>query len=163
MKKPSKKLVIIIIAAVLVVAIAVAAVAIVLGGGDFGKVKWGMTPDEIRTRASGKIVTDSEYHMTFKTDNLEGVSAETNVFYNFDGIKGLWQVSAGYEMAGFDDKLADKFIKAFEEKYGDEYEYKETLTAYEYRWTNDRTMIRISQQQTYLLVTFTDINYVVEN
>ena len=163
MKKPNKKAVIIIIAAVLVVAIAVTTIALVFGGGDFGRVKWGMTPDEIKARASGELVTDSSYHLTFKTDNLEGVPVETNIFYNLDGINGLWQISAGYETAGFEDKLADKFIKAFEEKYGEADQYDETLTAYEYRWTNDRTMVRVSQQQTYLLVTFTDINYVIED
>lgn len=163
MKINSKKTVILIIVAILVVAIAVASLAIIFGGGDFRRAKWGMSPNEVKSRENGELVTDSEYRLTFRTDNLEGVPVETNIFYSFDGGNGLWQVSMGYGMEGFDDKLADRIIKAFVEKYGEEDEYDETQTAYEYYWKNDRTEIRISQQQTYLLVSFTDINYVIED
>ncbi len=159
--KISKKTVIIIIAAVLVVAIAT--LALVSLGGDFRRAKWGMSPEKIKAREDGKIIVDSSYRLSYKVDNLEGVPVETNVFYNFDGANGLWQVSMGYDMEGYEDKLADKIIKAFEKKYGEADEYEETMTAYEYYWKNDRTEIRISQQQTYMLITFTDINYVIED
>ncbi|MBR6524305.1 MAG: hypothetical protein IKT39_06910 [Clostridia bacterium] len=159
--KISKKTVIIIIAAVLVVAIAT--LALVSLGGDFRRAKWGMSPEKIKAREDGEIIVDSSYRLSYKVDNLEGVPVETNVFYNFDGANGLWQVSMGYDMEGYEDKLADKIIKAFEKKYGEADEYEETMTAYEYYWKNDRTEIRISQQQTYMLITFTDINYVIED
>ncbi len=162
MKNPSKKAVIIIIATMLVVAIALSAIAIFFGGGDFRKAKWGMSPDEVKSRETGEIVTDSPYRLTIKTDNIEGVSAETNMFYNFDGENGLWQVSMGYNISGFDDKLANRIITAFEKKYGEATDYKETQISYEYFWKDDRTEIRIAQQSTYLLVSFTDINYVLE-
>ena len=161
--KINKKTVIIIIAAVLVIAIAVTVLAIAFGGGDFRRAKWGMTPEKVKARENGEIIVDSSYRLSYKVDNIEGVPIETNVFYNFDGANGLWQVSMGYDMAGFDDKLADKIIKTFEKKYGEADEYEETQLAYEYYWKDDRTEIRISQQQTYLLVTFTDINYVIED
>ena len=159
----NKKLLIIIIAAVLVVAIALVTLAFVFGGGDVRRAKWGMGPDEIKSRETGELIVDSPYRLSYKMDSLEGVPVETNLFYNFDGANGLWQVSAGYNMSGFDDKLADKFIKAFEEKYGEADDYNETMTAYEYYWTEGTTEIRISQQQTYMLITFTDINYVIEH
>ena len=161
--KISKKTVIIIIATVLVVAIAVATLALLSLGGDFRRAKWGMSPEKIKAREDGEIIVDSSYRLSYKVDNLEGVPVETNVFYNFDGANGLWQVSMGYNMEGYEDKLADKILKAFEKKYGEADEYEETMTAYEYYWKNDRTEIRISQQQTYMLITFTDINYVIED
>lgn len=161
--KISKKTIIIIIAVVLVVAIAVTVLAIVFGGGDFRRTKWGMSPEQVKSRENAELVTDSEYRLTFTTDNLEGVAAKTHMFYNFDGANGLWQVSMGYNVDGFEDKLATKIINAFEKKYGEPDEYNESMISYEHYWVDDRTEIRISQQQTYLLVSFTDINYVIKD
>ncbi len=162
MKKPSKKTVIIIAAALLVVAIAITSLALVFGGGDFRSAKWGMSPDQVKSRESAELITDSPYKLTFKTDSLLGVEEETNMFYNFDGENGLWQVTMGYSVTGFSDKLASKLINAFEEKYGEPTEYEETLISYEHVWDLERTQVRISQQQTYILVSYTDMDYVIK-
>ena len=163
MKKLSKKsVIIIVVAAVLVVAIATTTLVHVFGGGDFRSANWGMSPEQVKNRENAKLVNESEYKLTFQTDSLMDVPVETNMFYDFDGLNGLWQVTMGYTAKGFDDKTANRIISAFEEKYGEPTKYEENMISYEYYWVDDRTEIRISQQQTYLLVSYTDVNYVIE-
>lgn len=162
MKKLSKKAIIIIIAVALVVAIATVSLVMIFGGGDFRSAKWGMSPEQVKNRENATLINESEYKLTFQTDNLLDIPVETNMFYDFDGLNGLWQVTMGYTVRGFDDKTANRIISTFEEKYGEPTNYEESMVSYDYYWVDDRTEVRISQQQTYLLVSYTDVDYVIE-
>ncbi|MFA7637487.1 MAG: hypothetical protein WCX81_06965 [Monoglobales bacterium] len=158
MKKISKKTIIIIVAALLVIAVSALTLAAIFSEGDFRRAKWGMNVDKVISRESGTVVNQSEFALTIRDEKILDVPVKTHIFYKFDGPKGLYQVTMGYNLTGYEDKLADRIITAFEKKYG-ETDYKKTLTSYEYTWVTDRTKIFISQQQSYLFISFTDIKY----
>ncbi|MBR5586475.1 MAG: hypothetical protein IKW02_00770 [Clostridia bacterium] len=161
MKKISKKAIIITVAIVLVVAIAVTSVALIFGGGDFRRTKWGMSPEQVKRVETAKLIDDNGFNLKFMADELEGVDVKTYMFYDFDGYNGLWQVTMGYNTQGFKDKTANKIIEAFEKKYGEPTKYEETQLCYDHYWVDDRTEIKISQQSSYLMVSFTDVDYVI--
>ena len=159
--KFSKKTIIITVAILLVVAIAVTVLALVFGGGDFRRAKWGMYPEDVKRVEYAELIKDNGFRLTFKIDKLEGVDVETLMFYDFDGYNGLWQVTMGYNTQGFKDKTANKIIEAFEKKYGEPTKYEESPICYDHYWVDDRTEIKISQQSSYMLVSFTDMDYVI--
>ena len=151
---------IIIVSAVLALAIIVSSLFIIFGGGDFRRAKWGMTPDKVRKVENATLINDSTNKISYKTDSVDGLKVDTIFFYNFDNeTNRLRNVTMGFDVEGIEDKLARKIISHFEEKYGETDEYEETYASYEYIWYTDRTQIRIYQLETYILISYADINY----
>lgn len=160
-KKFSKKAIIIAVAIVLVVAIAVTSLVLIFGGGDFRRTKWGMSPEDVKRVETATLVDDNGFRLTYKADSLLDVDVQTHIFYDFDGYNGLWQVTMGYNTQGLKDKTANKIIEAFEKKYGEPTKYEEDQFSYNYYWEDDRTEIKISQQSSYMMVSYTDVDYVI--
>ena len=160
-KKFSKKAIIIAVAVLLAAAIVTTAFVLIFGGGDFRRTKWGMSPEAVKRVETASLIDDNGFRLTYRTDSLMGVEVQTHMFYDFDGYNGLWQVTMGYNTSGLNDKTANRIIEAFEEKYGEPTKYEEDQINYDYYWVDDRTEIKISQQSSYLMVSYTDVDYVI--
>lgn len=165
--KFTKKTVIISVIAILVIAALVTCLLVFGGTKDFRKTSWGMSYDKVKKVESAELSRQSDDKLVYKTDNIEGVEADTFINYNFNynpdtSRYELWQANMGVNVIGFDDVLAKRILKSFEDKYGEPDEYVETITKHDHFWKLERTEIHVEQLENYVLVEYTDINYAID-
>lgn len=158
----NRKKLMIIVAAVLVVAI-IASIFIFFGPGDFRRAKWGMSQSQVKARESLELKNQTSDSLVYTLTELEGVRFDSLVFYKFDTSSDeLTQINIGINATSFEDKLIKKIINKFEEKYGEPDDYEDISSSRNYYWNTNRSKIHIRQIETYVLITYMDIEKVAE-
>ena len=153
-----KKIIIIVVAALLVLALVAGALYLCFAPGDFGRARWGMTVDQVKSRQSGDPINEEYSSISYKLTSLEGLDFDSTAFYNFDPeTKKLTHVSIGLETMGFNNKKIARLISILEEKYGEPEKSEVAEIRYTYKWETKRTRIIVKQLSSYTLVVYQDV------